>query len=371
MGLKDYTLEEIQQFWYESFTKADFAKKIGYKSSGHVKDFQKKCGLLDSDLGKNNPNKKNTIMGPKGKKIEDLTGKQFGRWQVLALDEEKTKTDFKHSWWICECNCEKHTVKSITMNNLKRGKTLSCGCNLIRAEDMIGKRYGRLIVLNIEEHIHNRRGKMIHCKCDCGKDVIVCCTDVKEGKTTSCGCRQEEARHEKIIDMTGKIFNYIEVLELDKEKTLQEHCAYWKCKCLLCGQNKSIKGTYIRTGHTKSCGCIKSYPELKISQILKENNILFKREFTFSDLKGESNNLRFDFAIFNNNNELKYLIEYQGEQHYKSVDFWGGEDKFKQQQEYDRKKQEYCIKKNIPLIILNKNNELLENEIIRKEFLYE
>lgn len=36
MGLKDYTLEEIQQFWYENLTKADFAKKIGYKSSGHV-----------------------------------------------------------------------------------------------------------------------------------------------------------------------------------------------------------------------------------------------------------------------------------------------------------------------------------------------
>lgn len=188
MGVKDYTLEEIQQFWYESLTKTEFAKKLNYKSSGHIKEFQKKYNLLDSDLGKNNINKKRKILGPKGTYIEDLTGQTFGKWMVIALDNEKTKNNSQHSWWICKCNCSKGTIKSITMNNLKRGKTKSCGCDLIRAEDLVGHRFGKLKVLSIDNSIQNRRGKYVICKCDCGNIKSICSADIKNGHIKSCGC---------------------------------------------------------------------------------------------------------------------------------------------------------------------------------------
>lgn len=65
-----------------------------------------------------------------------------------------------------------------------------------------------------------------------------------------------------------------------------------------------------------SCGCKKSSNKEKIIEdILKENNIQYKREYVFKDLKSPNNGyLRFDFAIFENNS-LKYLIEYDGETH--------------------------------------------------------
>ena len=58
------------------------------------------------------------------------------------------------------------------------------------------------------------------------------------------------------------------------------------------------------------------------------------------------------------------MIEYNGEQHYKSIDFYGGEPSFKKQQERDRLKEEYCKTRNIPLLILNKKNKNLKEDII-------
>ena len=48
-------------------------------------------------------------------------------------------------------------------------------------------------------------------------------------------------------------------------------------------------------------------------KLLKENNILFKREYTFPDLFGiGGGKLRFDFGILDNRGNLLYLIEYDG-----------------------------------------------------------
>ena len=62
-----------------------------------------------------------------------------------------------------------------------------------------------------------------------------------------------------MIEMRGKIFNQLEVIELDEIKSKEKKRKYWFCKCLNCGKtNFSVEGTKIRSGHTKSCGCIGS-----------------------------------------------------------------------------------------------------------------
>ena len=51
---------------------------------------------------------------------------------------------------------------------------------------------------------------------------------------------------------------------------------------------------------------------------LDKLNAPYQSCYAFSDLKGKRNMpLRFDFALFDYNNNLLGLIEYQGEQHYK------------------------------------------------------
>jgi hypothetical protein len=71
--------------------------------------------------------------------------------------------------------------------------------------DLTGQRYGRLLVIGPGESRPNGR-PYCTCRCDCGtvKDVVA--YDLRNGKTTSCGCRLAEAsaarayRHGGCID---------------------------------------------------------------------------------------------------------------------------------------------------------------------------
>ena len=62
--------------------------------------------------------------------------------------------------------------------------------------------------------------------------------------------------------------------------------------------------------------------EQRIAELLTENNIAFTKEYTFPDLINPKTNrrLRFDFAVYDENNSLKYLIEFDGRQHYEGPD---------------------------------------------------
>lgn len=71
--------------------------------------------------------------------------------------------------------------------------------------------------------------------------------------------------------------------------------------------------------------------------------MIFKK--TFDDLR-DTQPLSYDFYI----PDQSILIEYQGIQHYKSVDYFGGEDQFKRQQKHDRLKSDYAENNNYNLI---------------------
>lgn len=59
-------------------------------------------------------------------------------------------------------------------------------------------------------------------------------------------------------DMVGERFNRLVVLELSYKKRVgRGFHRYWKCRCD-CGQITIKDGIYLRTGDTKSCGCLKS-----------------------------------------------------------------------------------------------------------------
>lgn len=91
-----------------------------------------------------------------------------------------------------------------------------------------------------------------------------------------------------------------------------------------------------------------SFGEQVIKQYLEKNNITYEREYIFPELKGEKGNLRFDFMV--NWFHKPVLIEFQGVQHYKPVDFFGGTERFILQQKYDELKRMYCKMHNYVLI---------------------
>ncbi|MDF2700953.1 MAG: hypothetical protein K0Q49_2517 [Haloplasmataceae bacterium] len=134
-----------------------------------------------------------------------------------------------------------------------------------------------------------------------------------------------------------------------------------------CGHEWNITPHNFLDGGNRCPVCNKSKGEQKIKEYLDTRNIFYDREFIFDDLFGDYFPLRFDFAIFkdNENNKLKYLIEYDGEFHYIPV---MGQQRLETQQRYDGYKNEYCQKNNIKLIRIpywdfDNIEEILDKEI--------
>lgn len=93
--------------------------------------------------------------------------------------------------------------------------------------------------------------------------------------------------------------------------------------------------------------------EIKIHNILMDYGIPFEEEYEFDDLIASSGrHLRFDFAVFTEDDELEFLIEAQGKQHYTAVNKFGGAKGVGRQKYNDMQKREYCLKHNIKLITI-------------------
>lgn len=97
----------------------------------------------------------------------------------------------------------------------------------------------------------------------------------------------------------------------------------------------------------------RSRGEIKVEEILKMNGLSFETEYIFPDLVTSSGKpLRFDFAVFDDDGNVDFLIEYQGEQHYTAVGKFGGKRGLFQQKYNDNQKRIYCAKHQIPLIAI-------------------
>ena len=93
--------------------------------------------------------------------------------------------------------------------------------------------------------------------------------------------------------------------------------------------------------------------EIKIHEILEETGLNFVEEYSFPDLVSSSGRpLRFDFAVFDDEGNLDFLIEFQGIQHYQAKSKFGGASGLRKQQYNDMQKRRYCKEHNIILVAI-------------------
>ena len=151
--------------------------------------------------------------------------------------------------------------------------------------DMTGKRFGSLVVIKRDPQPHVKPYWI--CKCDCGREISVYGTNLRNGKTTQCKfCGSTQGaykRYKELYDsLPGKKFNYITVLKEDSSKPSGEGLPkQWLCKCD-CGKIMSLSTHNILSEKMMSCGCIKnSKGEELLSQIFSANNIIFETQKTF------------------------------------------------------------------------------------------
>lgn len=59
-------------------------------------------------------------------------------------------------------------------------------------DDLTGNKYGRLLVLRRCRELQKGSTLLWECRCDCGNIVITRGYQLKDGRTTSCGCYRSE-----------------------------------------------------------------------------------------------------------------------------------------------------------------------------------
>ena len=301
----------------------------------------------------------------------DLTGKVFGKLTVIQRVENNP---WGKAQWLCQCECgNKIEVISSFLNTGRKTCCPQCSQanKLPFREDLTGLKVGKLTVLGYSKEMTEQKAAECYerktfwkCQCECGNITYVRTADLKNQHVLSCGCIQKEKSAEimksqvqplgaqsRLIDLTGQRFGRLVVISRYNQDDNSGH-PMWVCQCD-CGNIHIVSGAALRKGVTQSCGCLgNSTGEALIKQILDQAHIPYKQEYKFDDLI-DKKQLRYDFAIFDKQGNLRELIEYDGRQHSDPTSNWYTEEVLK----HDQMKTDYARKNNIPLLRISYLNK--------------
>lgn len=225
-----------------------------------------------------------------GKKYKDIEiGDVYGRWTVIGFSEKRTKRGV--AYWLCECSCDKHTVKEVNSESLKNGSSKSCGCihkDMAKISGLkqrkynlnIGEKYGHWTIIDHGDRLGKNTNTYL-CECDCAyhtrKTVRA---DALAGEESN-SCRKCAT----VKDLTGETFGYLYVIGIDAEKSKDINRTYYKVKCS-CGTEYSVRTDALTSGTTSSCGCRQYEYEDLTGQKFGELTVLrYVERFSYSSVK--------------------------------------------------------------------------------------
>lgn len=155
--------------------------------------------------------------------------------------------------WLCQCECGNTVVVSST-NLLRTNSTKSCGCLRHTSSPTLIDLRGKTFgkLKVIEKDPDSKPGKAKWiCECKCGNIVSVLSDSLRNGKTRSCGCARSQIKH----DLTNQTFGFLNVIEPVKNERIKGNETRWKCLCQNCGHTVEVSSYWLRHsdpyGHCK------------------------------------------------------------------------------------------------------------------------
>ena len=113
----------------------------------------------------------------------------------------------------------------------------------------IGQRFGRLVVTGLDRFMwHGRERSIWQVRCDCGTSTTARPCDLRRGVKKSCGCLKYSAPPINIGDRFGR-------LVVIAKAEVKDQASHYRFRCD-CGTIKETRGYSIKSGGTKSCGCL-------------------------------------------------------------------------------------------------------------------
>lgn len=135
-------------------------------------------------------------------------------------------------------------------------------------KNIVGNRYGLLTV--VKRHGKNTSNHVTWtCLCECGNTSIHTGNNLRSGHAKSCGCLKSKPSSNS-IDLVGDTFGRLTVIS---KHEVQGGVCFWDCVCS-CGTITKVCTGHLRSGHTKSCGCLSS----EVSRKLAYKNLAGKKK---------------------------------------------------------------------------------------------
>lgn len=235
----------------------------------------------------------------------------------------------------------------------KQKQTRASNAQLTIEEEIY--RYNNNQLLNKEDYINSTTKNL---KILCGKCNKIFITDrrsyLKNAQRNAnylCPCCNKKMIRQRMLKNKDDVEKYINAINnnklLNKEDYRGNDVANLNIQCGICGETFTTSLLSYQAGKVmcRKCNSTISHGELAIKEVLDLYNVRYKEEYWFSNCR-DINPLPFDFYL----PDYNLCIEYQGEQHYKPVDFFGGEESFKIRQLHDQIKRDYCNLNSITLI---------------------
>lgn len=295
-------------------------------------------------------------------------GKQRTHEEFIELVKEwhpniEILSTYKNSKTKVLCRCKIDNYEWMQRpNDLQQGH----GCpkcnnyNKMSNEEFLNDFYSINDVIEIKSDYVNRRTPIL-CKCKIdGYEWNAYSYDLLNNRSRCRRCLNlEQYTTDSFKTIMSKINPNISIIgEYVRSKTPI------KCICKVCKTTFYPQPANLKNGMTgcPTCNGKNSVLERNVKDILDKYNIKYGYQKRYPDLIGiGGKQLSYDFYL----SEYNIVIECQGEQHFKSVKYFGGDEKFKIQIEHDKRKKDYAERHSIKLVELtykDKNNE--ENKLI-------
>jgi hypothetical protein len=199
----------------------------------------------------------------------EVTSRIFKKWPILPPDSRWTilKESGKDKWgaytYKVQCSCPAKTIRVVAGSSLSSGDSKSCGCLKREVTSRIFKKWpilppdSRWTILG-EARSDGRYKSLYHVQCSCPAKTmrVVAGNSLSSGNSKSCGCLKRE--------VTSRIFKKWPILPPDSRWTVlskfenheQKRSMYLvQCSCSE-KTKRSVLGTDLSSGNSKSCGCL-------------------------------------------------------------------------------------------------------------------
>lgn len=169
--------------------------------------------------------------------------------------------------------------------------------------NIIGNRYGRLVVLS--ETTERKSGGCVvwKCQCDCGNITTATTRSLlsedKNQMKRSCGCLWYDTMSKRRKDIIGNRYGRLTVMKHINK-------SYYMCKCD-CGNIKKIRSDGLVSGNVVSCGC---YNKEIVRLTHTKHGMSYTKAYKNNDAMKRSNNLTRLSKYLTNDEQDKLLLYY-------------------------------------------------------------